>query len=217
SAALRAFGGDEVVYLRSVANLVAVVVARARAEELRRRSEEGLAFLAEAGHILSSSLDFDSTLSALASLVVPRLADWFIADLAENDGTFRRVAVAGASDEKQTLLDQLSAEYVASVAGPSPASRAVTTGETVRFAEFTPEQLEATTVDERHFELLSALDPRAAIGVPIVGRNGILGALTFAWSESGRRYDDADVHLAEELARRAAASIENALLYRSES
>jgi len=212
-----AFGSDEVVFLRGVANLVAIVVAHERADELRRRSEEGLAFLAEAGHILSSSLDYDSTLSTLAALVVPRLADWFIVDLAGADGTFRRVAVAGAMPEKRELLEQLSREYVATIEGPSPSSRAVTTGATVRFAEFTPAMLRTTTKDERHFELMTKLDPRAVIAVPLIGREGILGALTFAWSDSGRRYDDADVHLAEELARRATAAIENARLYRSES
>jgi len=217
SGARAAFGTDEVVYLRSVANLLAVVAARARADELRRRSEEGLAFLAEAGHVLSSSLDYDSTLATLASLVVPRLADWFIVDLAEPDGTFRRVAVAGATPEMRALLDELSDGYAAAIDGPSPASRAVTTGSTVRFPAFDAEQLRATTKDERHFELLCALDPRAAIAVPLLGRDGTLGALTFAWSEPGRSYDDADVHLAEELARRATVAIENARLYRSES
>ena len=217
SSAREAFGNDEVVFLRSIANLFAIVVAHARAEESRRRSEKGLAFLAEAGHILASSLDYDSTLSTLASLVVPRLADWFIVDLAEPDGMFRRVAVAGALDDKRELLEQLAREYTATVEGPSPASRAVTTGTTVRFSGFSPETLRTTTKDERHFELLSRLDPHAAIAVPLVGRERVLGALTFAWSESGRHYDDADVHLAEELARRATAAIENARLYRSES
>jgi light-regulated signal transduction histidine kinase (bacteriophytochrome) len=42
----------------------------------------------------------------------------------------------------------------------------------------------------------------------------VLGALTFARSESGRRYDETDSVLAEELGHRAALAIENARLYR---
>ena len=207
---------DDVVFLRAVANVIAVVTARERAEERRRRSEEGLSFLAEAGHILAATLDYDTTLSTLASLVVPRLADWFIVDLAEDDGTMRRVAVAAAQPEKQALLEELSRDYSPRAGSPQPAALALERGGTVHFPEFTPESLRATTRDERHFELMTKLDPRSAIAVPLVARGRTLGALTFAWSESGRLYEDTDLALAEEVARRAAVAIDNARLYRSE-
>jgi PAS domain S-box-containing protein len=212
----RAFGMDDVVFLRAVANVIAVVTARERAEEWRRRSEEGLSFLAEAGHILAATLDYDTTLSTLASLVVPRLADWFIVDLVQDDGAMRRVAVAAAQPEKQALLEELSRDYSPRAGSPQPAARALERGGTVHFPEFTPESLRATTRDERHLELMTRLDPRSAIAVPLVARGRTLGALTFAWSESGRRYEDTDLALAEEVARRAALAIDNARLYRSE-
>jgi PAS domain S-box-containing protein len=211
----RVFGMDDVVFLRAVANVIAVVTARERAEERRRRSEEGLTFLAEAGHILAATLDYDTTLSNLAKLVVPRLADWFIVDLAEEDGTMRRVVVAAALPEKQALLEELSRSYPPVAGSPQPAALALERGTTVHFPDFTPESLRATTRDERHFELMTQLDPRSAIAVPLVARGRTLGALTFAWSESGRRYADTDLALAEEIARRAAHGIDNARLYRS--
>src|SRR5438067_2149597 len=157
---------------------------------------------AEAGHILAATLDYDTTLSTLASLVVPRLADWFIVDLAEDDGTMRRVAVAAAQPEKQALLEELSRDYSPRAGSPQPAALALERGGTVHFPEFTPESLLATTRDELHFELMTKLDPRSAIAVPLVARGRTLGALTFAWSESGRRYEDTDLALAEEVARR---------------
>jgi PAS domain S-box-containing protein len=210
-----AFGPDDVVFLRSVANVVAVVTARERAEERRRRSEENLSFLAEAGHILAATLDYDSTLSSLAALVVPRLADWFIVDLVEGS-TIRRVVTAAAQPEKKALLDELSTSYPPTSASPQPAGVALARGETVHFPEFTTESLRLTTRDERHFELMSRLDPRSAIAAPLVAHGRTLGALTFAWSESGRRYDKPDLRLVEEVARRAALAIDNAHLYRSE-
>src|SRR5260221_12631609 len=63
---------------------------------------------------------------------------------------------------------------------------------------------------------MTQLDPRSAIAVPLLAQGRVLGALTFAWSESGRRYDESDTMLAEELGRRAALAIENARLYRAE-
>jgi signal transduction histidine kinase len=200
---------DDVVFVRSVANLVAAAMVRERAEARLR-------FLAEAGHVLNESLDYDTTLATLADLVVPRLADWCIVDLAEEDGSMRRVAVRAADPRKQKLLDILHGEYPPVVGSGQPASRALATGHTVHFPEFTPESLRDTTVDERHLELMEQLDPRSTIAVPLTVHGRVLGALTFAWSESGRHYDESDTALAEELGRRAAMAIENARLYRSE-
>ncbi|MGH2999182.1 MAG: GAF domain-containing protein, partial [Gaiellaceae bacterium] len=200
---------DDVVFLRSVANLLAAAM-------VRERAEERLGFLAEAGHVLARSLDYDATLATLADLVVPRLADWCIVDLAEDDGTLRRVAVRAADPLKQAVLGALHREYPPVPGSGQPAAQALASGGTVHFPDFTPESLRLTTIDEHHFELMTQLDPQSAMAVPLVARGRTLGALTFAWSESGRRYEESDTMLAEELGRRAALAIENARLYRSE-
>jgi len=212
----QALSADDVLFLRSIANLIAAVTGRDRAEEARQRSEEALGFLAEAGNMLAESLDYDVTLSTLADLVVPRLADWCIVDLAEEDGTMRRVAVRAADPRKQELLDALHDEYPPVIGSGQPAGQALASGGTVMFPEFTPESLRETTLDDRHYELMSQLDPRSAVAVALVAQGQVLGALTFAWSESGRRYEESDAMLVEELARRAALAIDNARLYRSE-
>ena len=49
--------------------------------------------------------------------------------------------------------------------------------------------------------------------VPLVTRGRTLGAISFISAESGRRYGEADLQLAEELARRAAYAVDNARLY----
>jgi PAS domain S-box-containing protein len=200
---------DDVVFVRSVANLIAAAMVRDLAEER-------LAFLAEAGHVLAESLDYDATLSTLADLIVPRLADWCIVDLVEEDETMRRVAVRAADPRKQPLLDVLHRDYPPNADSRQPGALALLRGETVHFPEFTPESLRETTRDERHYELMTQLDPRSAIAVPLVAQGRVLGALTFAWSESGRHYDESHTMLAEELGRRAALAIENARLYRRE-
>jgi PAS domain S-box-containing protein len=200
---------DDVVFVRSVANLVA-------ASMVRDRAEARLRFLAEAGHVLAESLDYDTTLATLADLIVPRLADWCIVDVAEDDGTMRRVAVRAAEPRKQRVLGVLHREYPPVIGSGQPAGQALAQGVTVHFPSFTPESLRETTVDDRHFELMTELDPRSAMAVPLVAQGRVLGALTFAWSESGHRYDESDTVVAEELGRRAAVAIENARLYRSE-
>jgi signal transduction histidine kinase len=216
AAAPKPLDPDDVLFLRAVANLMATAMVRDRAERRQRRSEEALGFLAEAGHLLASSLDYDETLATLADLVVPRLADWCIVDLAEADGTMRRVAVRAADAQKQELLDVLHRDYPPVVGSGQPSGQAIARSETVHYPSFTPDVLRRTTLDGRHHELMKELDPRSAIAVPLLVQGRVLGAITFAWSESGRRYEESDVVLAEELGRRAALAIENARLYTSE-
>ena len=54
------------------------------------------AFLAEASAAFASSLDYQTTLAAVARLAVPRFADWCVVDMAAPDGGIERLAVAHA-------------------------------------------------------------------------------------------------------------------------
>src|SRR6202011_145857 len=67
--------------------------------------------------------------------------------------------------------------------------------------------------DEEHLRLLRQLGLMSYMCVPLKGRGKMLGAVTFVAAESGRRYTQADLAFAEELASRAAIAIENAQLY----
>ena len=51
--------------------------------------------------------------------------------------------------------------------------------------------------------------------VPVEARGRILGAITFVSAQPGRRYEQAELELAEELARRAAVAVDNARLYQA--
>src|SRR5690606_35110715 len=73
--------------------------------------------------------------------------------------------------------------------------------------------IRAATRDEEHFRLVKELCPRSVLIVPVVAHGGVLGAMTLAATEHGRRYDQSAVALARELARRAALAVENARLY----
>ncbi|HET7747667.1 MAG TPA: response regulator, partial [Vicinamibacteria bacterium] len=68
--------------------LIREQTARAAAEAAERRA----AFLAEATTALTASLDYDETLTSLAEVAIPTLADWCVVDAVE-EGVVRRVAV----------------------------------------------------------------------------------------------------------------------------
>jgi PAS domain S-box-containing protein len=184
----------------------------------RVHAERRLAFLAEASERLgAASLDWEETLRELARLVIPMLADWCIVDVLDEDGkSLRQVTVAAAEPHKEEILRDMRDRYRPTVDSPQPAARALREATTVFYGDFTPESLRATTRDDHHFELIQALDPQAAIALPLIARGHTVGAVTLAFAESRRAYEPADVELAEELARRAAFAVENARLYRAE-
>ncbi len=78
----------------------------------------------------------------------------------------------------------------------------------------TPEWIDAIAPDEQTREILRGLELCSNLLVPMVARGRTIGVLTLATAESQRVYGDADVELAEELARRAAIAVDNARLHR---
>jgi PAS domain S-box-containing protein len=177
--------------------------------------ESQVRFLAEAGGILSELLDYDATLTALARLAVPRIADWCIVDVIDG-AEIRRAAVAAADDEKQRALEQLREHYPPTWDSPQPAARALREGAPVIIEQFVGDQLEQTVIDEHHLDIMRALDPHSAVALPLVARGEKVGAITFAWAQTRRRYSERDLPLMEDLALRAALAVDNARLYARE-
>jgi signal transduction histidine kinase len=77
----------------------------------------------------------------------------------------------------------------------------------------TDEMLVAGARDAEHLATLRALQFSSIIVVPLLARGLTLGALTLCTTESGRRYDEADLGLAQDLAQRAAIAVDNARLH----
>ena len=67
--------------------------------------------------------------------------------------------------------------------------------------------------DEEHYKLLASFGLGSAMSVPLKSRGKTMGVISLPAAESGRHYTPADLTLAEDLAHRAAAAIENSLLY----
>ena len=178
-----------------------------------RRVEEAQRFLVQASAVLSSSLDYHETLASVARLAVPTLADWCAVDILEEDGRLERLAVEHPDPEKVRLAYELERRYPPDPDATRGLYQALRTGEPEMMVEISEELVEQAARDEEHRELLRKLDLRSYMVVPLVAQGRTLGAISFISAESGRRYGEADLQLAEELARRAAYAVDNARLY----
>ncbi|MBV9109960.1 MAG: GAF domain-containing protein, partial [Gemmatimonadetes bacterium] len=94
------------------------------------------------------------------------------------------------------------------------APRVIRTGRPEMVFDVSDEALAAGAHDSGHLALLRSLGVRSYVIVPMVARGKVLGAMTFVTAETGRRFGDIDVVMAEDLARRAAMAVDNARLHR---
>lgn len=180
----------------------------------RVRLETRLRFLAEAGTLLARSLDFEETLSSVAMLVVPTLADWCSLHVLEEDGSVRLAAVAHSDPEKVKLAWELRTRYPADPEAPRGVPQVLRTGVSELYPEVGDAMLQAAARDEQHLQILREAGITSAIVVPVKSRERIRGALSLFAAESGRRFGPDDLALAEEVGRRASLALENAGLYR---
>jgi PAS domain S-box-containing protein len=179
-----------------------------------KRREEAQRFLAEVGATLSSSLDYRATLASVARLAVPRLADWCAVDIVEEDGTLERLAVEHEDLQKVQLAHELQERYPPDPETPQGLLRVLRSGQSEFYPDITDEMMVAAARDAEHLRLMRELGFVSLIFVPLVARGRTLGVITLVSAESGRRYREADLELAEELAHHAALAVDNARLYK---
>jgi PAS domain S-box-containing protein len=199
---------------RQAALLAAEQEARTEVEAALDR----LAFLAEASEVLASSLDYRGTLSQVAHLAVPRLADWCTVDVVEDDRAVpTTVVVAHADPAKMVMADEFRRLYPPDPASETGTMGVIRSGEPQIVPDVTDEMLVEAARDDEHLARMRELGLRSALVVPLNARGRTMGAVTMISSRPDRRYGEADLALAMDLARRAALAIDNSLLYRERS
>ncbi len=190
----------------------AMEYGRYRDQQLGAQREE-IEFLAQAGQLLTSSLDYNSTLSRLTGLIVPRLADWCAVHIEGSPAS--QTPIAHVDPSKVQVLRELLVQPESELDARCGYREVIRTGVSELIEDLPLERLEQGARSPEHLALLRQIAWRSWIVVPLRIQSTIFGAITLALGESSRRYGPADVLLAEELARRAAVAIDNAHLYAS--
>ena len=193
--------------------VIHTVIATVRDTTDRKRSEQGLRFLAEASKILDSSLNTTTTLTNIAHLAVPYLADACTVHVLEADGSIKQIASVYADGISEQRGRDLREQYRYSATGTYGVPVVLRMGTAVLYRTITDEHMRIFTTDEEQLGRLRQIMPRSAMIVPLVARGVILGTLSFAISTSERHYSSADLAIAEDLAHRAALAVANARLY----
>jgi PAS domain S-box-containing protein len=193
--------------------LVGVVLVFRDVSE-KRREEDRRRFILEASALLASSLDHGPTLTGVARLSVPTIADWCAIDIVQPSGSLERLAVAHVDPAKVRWAEEIEKRYPADPRAPHGVHEVIRSGTSQLMTQIPEPLLSAAAVDEEHLRLIHALGLTSSMVVPLRFQGRTLGAITFVSAESQRKFGPVDLSLAEELASIAALAVENSRLYR---
>ncbi len=189
------------------------ILINAREITHQKQAEVSQQFLAAASALLSSSLEYQTTLKRLARLAVTDLADWCIIDLIQTNQQYHRLTVTHRNPEIEALIWQPSRHALVIADQILGYSQVLQTGEPEVYFHIQEQHFDGSVCDSSHLKLLRPLNPHSYMCVPLLMGDQILGAITLGLSESYRFYSRSDLILAQELAQRIALAIENARLY----
>jgi serine phosphatase RsbU (regulator of sigma subunit)/anti-sigma regulatory factor (Ser/Thr protein kinase) len=193
----------ELALAQLAADRLALAVAGTRLREADQRRRGWLGFLAEASELLAGSLDVRLTLSLVAQLVLPTLAEWSAVYLLDERGE-PQLAAVGHVDER--LSNQLRERL------DGPTGDAVAAAISRAVLESGPTALGVPAAEMSFVGGAAASLLHSEIVVPLSARGRTLGALVLGRPD-GPRHNAEEHSLAEDLARRAALAVDNARLY----
>jgi PAS domain S-box-containing protein len=176
----------------------------------RKRADDRLRLLAEAGELFASSLDHEEIAARIAQVAVPRLADTCNVFLGVDDALVR-VACVSADPSVQQLLESLPASFAAGIGEEGRLARAFRSAEPLLLQTMTRDYLDELARLGADPAVFDQIGTRSLMIVPVVARGHTLGLITLG-SRQAERFDEHDLDLAQELAGRAAVAMDNARL-----
>lgn len=181
----------------------------------RKLTENSLHILAKTNTQFSAAIGYRQTLDAIASMIVPNVADWCSIDILE-DGIIEQVAVAHSDPKKVKWAKQFHAKQgPTDVDAPSGSAWVIRTGKVEHTPDITDEMLQAAARNKKELKLLRDLDFHSAITAPLKIDGKTIGAISFISTTSHRHYDENDVKIAQALANRVALAVYNANLFQA--
>lgn len=179
----------------------------------QHKEEKNTAFLTKVYNTLSSTLDYDKTLTNISRIIVPEIADWFSVEIIDKLQGLRIVEISHKDPKKvkwaYKLREKNAPDMHASYGVPS----VIKTGKSELYADISDETLITIAKGKRQLALLRKIGFTSAMVVPLLVRGKIVGAVTFVSAESGKHFDENDLKLAKGIGRLAGVAIDNARLY----
>lgn len=185
--------------------------AHAAAEQARSEFE----LLARVSERIAGSLNPEATAEIVAGELVPELADWCVFDLLAGV-ELRMVAASHRDPELVQEIGRLRAQYPPrkDIRPSHPILRAVEQRATLH-ESVSDADLRSRAVDDAHLAMLRSLGIGSHVVVPLIARGRVIGTLSLIRRPERAAFDVEEARTAEDIGRRTALGIDNAVLYRS--
>jgi len=185
--------------------------AQKRAAEALAGAKNRAELLAEAETIFERSFASPHVIADLAKLSVEAFATFCYYDSADENGELTRRAAVHRDPAWQRRFDGARPGELPWVRARLPRER-LTAGARL-IAPIEDAWIETVAADAAHADAIRALDVNSVMAVPLIARMRTLGMLTFGRCGAMPPFTAGDLATAKELARRGAATLENAHLY----
>ena len=183
--------------------------AQAELQRVARRAQ----LVADVTTDLSDTLVAEHAVARLARLLVPELADFALVTLVDEDGGLRDVGWAHVDPGLQEVAERYAALRLESLKPTSFIAATLRTGMPTVLTEDVTQRLAAVFEPGEAHDLLLRLAPSSAAILPMQARNRTVGLLSIFNGPGGRRFDEAEVATARDVAARAALALDNARLF----
>lgn len=205
----RRYGSAELALAEELGLRAGAAIAHARLYEAERRARGGLELVARAGEMFSSTLDYEHTLTTVADIALPGLADFAFFDIVEGERV-RRVAAAHDDPEVDALIK--ASQWVRSERTDLNLC-ALSSGASGFHPRIDAAFRRDIALSAEHLAVLERIQLASMITVPLRAEGQLLGSLMVCYGKSGRHHTTDDLRTAEELARRAAIAVLQARLF----
>src|SRR5205085_5759111 len=188
-------------------------VANFRDISERKQAQERQHILDQVSNLVVSSLDQQITLTEIAQLLVPSLADYCRIAVLDEQQQIQEIAVNHVDPAKVALVQALYEQYKDRAEPIYGIQKLLHTGKPELISNVSQDVLAHIRVHPDMLNILGELALKSYMGVPLIARDRIIGAMTFSSVQTCRQYTEADLRFAGELARRIALALDNIHLY----
>src|SRR3954452_14250827 len=214
------FAGDDLEVLEALTAQIALSVSRLQADAERAAAEQAMAdanrrlqLLADAGQVLSGSLDITQQIEQLADLVVPALGEWCWLVVNDEKGRLHEMACAHRDPARQSEVEEYVRSMVDVMTDDAGARIVTRTGRPLVLPVIGRERIDRALGDAAAREALVRLGVRSGVVVPLVARGQTLGALGLFTGDERGPHTQAEIDTAVEIGRRAGLALHHARLF----
>ncbi len=178
----------------------------------RKQAEERQQLLNETSEKLASSLDHQITLQEIAQLIVPSLADYCRIAILDEQQHIKEIAVNHINPEQLALVRALYQQYKDIPDSAFGLQKLLETGQSELISHVSERELLYRARPDL-LAIINALGLTSYMGIALIARGKVIGAITFSSTRPQRHYTPDDLAFAQELARRIAITLDNTRLY----